>query len=74
MSTTKSRINISLPADVKAALLKLAEIDNVPVDTKAESLLEIALELEEDQMWDKIATERDSKKSKFLTHAEVFGE
>jgi hypothetical protein len=25
-------------------------------------------------MWDKIATERDSKKSKFLTHAEVFGE
>jgi hypothetical protein len=72
MATTKSRINISLPEDVKAALVRLAARDQMPPATKAERLLEIGLELEEDQAWDQIAAKRDSKKARFLTHKQAF--
>lgn len=72
MATTKSRLNISLPPEIKKALTKLAERDQMPAATKAEHLLEIALELEEDQVWDQIASERDTKDARFYTHAEVF--
>ena len=72
MATTKSRINISLPEDVKAALVRLARRDQMPPATKAERLLEIGLELEEDQAWDEIAAKRDTKEARFLTQAEAF--
>ena len=55
MSTTKARINISVPDEVKEALTQLAKRDQVPAATKAEHLLEIGLELEEDQVRDEIA-------------------
>jgi predicted DNA-binding protein len=63
MSTTKSRINISLPSEVKEALSNLAKRDQVPTATKAEHLLELGLEIEEDQAWDKIAAQRESDKA-----------
>ena len=72
MSTAKSRINISVPEDVKDALSNLAKRDQVPTATKAAHLIEIGLEIEEDEAWDKIASLRDSKSTKFYTHAEVF--
>lgn len=72
MATTKSRINISLPEEVKQAILKLAMRDQMPTATKAGHLLEIGLELEEDQAWDQIASKRDSKDASFLTHAQAF--
>ena len=72
MSTTKSRINVSVPDDVKVALTKLAKRDQIPTATKAIRLIEMGLELEEDAVWDKIAAARDKKTSKFHTHAEVF--
>ena len=72
MSTMKSRLNISLPDDVKKALLSIARRDQMPAATKALRLMEAGLELEEDDIWDKIATSRDRKDSVFHTHTSVF--
>jgi hypothetical protein len=73
MSTIKTRINVSIPEDVRAALIKLAKRDQMPTATKAVRLIEIGLEAEEDEAWDKIAAKRDKKDSKFYSHSEVFG-
>jgi len=74
MSTSKSRINISLPDDVKKALISISKRDQMPAATKAVRLMEIGMEVEEDDIWDKIATERDNKDSTFHSHIEAFGE
>ena len=68
MSTTKTRINISLSDSVRDALTKLARRDRVPQATRAARLLETALELEEDQIWDMIAKNRDVKKARYVSH------
>ena len=72
MSTTKPRINISVPEDVKLALINLAKRDQVPTATKAQHLMEVGLETEEDEVWDKIASKRDTKNTVFHTHSEIF--
>lgn len=73
MSTAKSRINVSIPDDVKSALISLAKRDQMPTATKAEHLIEIGLEAEEDDYWDRIASLRDTENTKFYKHAEAFG-
>lgn len=72
MATTKSRINISVPEEVKKALDQLAKRDQMPAATKAEHLLEIGLEIEEDQVWDEIAASRDNGQARFIAHAQAF--
>jgi len=72
MSTTKKRINISVSKEVDQFLIKLAKRDQVPQATKAESLLRIALELEEDFVLDSIASKRDKKGIKFVSHKAVW--
>ena len=73
MSTTKSRLNISLSDDTKKALLSLAKRNQMPAATQAVRLLEIGMEIEEDEVWDKIASSRDRKDTVFHSHAKVFG-
>lgn len=73
MSTIKSRLNISLPDDTKKALLSIAKRDQMPAATKAVRLMEIGMEIEEDEVWDKIATSRDNKDTIFHPHVAVFG-
>lgn len=73
MSTIKSRINISLPDDLKNALISVAKRDQMPAATKAVRLMEAGMEIEEDAIWDKIAASRDHKATAFYPHAEVFG-
>lgn len=72
MSTSKRRINISLSNDVNRALTLLAERDNVPQATKAIDLLQIALEIEEDVVWDRIAASRDAKNARMVSHARAW--
>lgn len=72
MATSKRRINISLPDSVNDALVLLAERDNVPEATKATDLLRLALEIEEDQVWDRIASRRDTKKARFVSHTKAW--
>ncbi len=73
MPTAKTRINVSLSDELNSALKKLAHRDQVPTATKAERLLEIALEIEEDEVWDKIASKRQhSKNIPYLAHNQAW--
>ncbi|MFH1769137.1 MAG: toxin-antitoxin system, antitoxin component [Parcubacteria group bacterium] len=68
MPTLKRRLNISLPNYLDTAIRYLAKRDQVPQATKATDLLELALEIEEDGVWDKIARKRDTKDAKYIGH------
>ena len=72
MPTTKTRINISLSDSVRDALIKLARRDRVPQATKAARLLEMALEIEEDQIWDAVAQKRDIKSARYFSHKKAW--
>lgn len=53
-------------------LIKLARRDRIPQATKAARLLEIALEIEEEQIWDTIAKERDIKNARYFSHKKAW--
>ncbi len=72
MATTKKRINITLSDVVDQALSLAAERDRVPQATKAVDLLRVALELEEDKIWDQVASRRDSQNAPFISHAKAW--
>ena len=73
MATLKNRINISLSKEVDRALAALAKRDCIPRATKAASLLQVALELEEDIYLGAIASEREkTSRTSFLSHEEVW--
>jgi len=68
MPTIKTRINVSLSDDLRDALAKLARRDRIPQATKAARLLETALEMEEDRVWDALASRRDIKNARYVSH------
>lgn len=72
MATTKSRLNITLSKAAKQAISKLAQRDELPDATLAARLIETALELEEDMVWDAIATERDTLHASYIPHDKVW--
>lgn len=72
MPTDKIRINISVTDEVRAKLAHLARRDRMPQATKAARLLEAALELEEDEIWNKLAGERDTASARFVSHANAW--
>lgn len=63
---------VSLPDDVDAALVHLADRDGVPTATKAAYLIKLAIEVDEDTVWDEIASKRDNKNTKFVSHDEAW--
>lgn len=69
MATIKKRINISVSKDLDTILERLAKRDKVPQATKARHLLSLALEIEEDEVLNTIASLRDRKSSKLVSHA-----
>ncbi|MEX2054066.1 MAG: hypothetical protein WD883_00775 [Candidatus Colwellbacteria bacterium] len=72
MATSKKRLNISLAPEVDKAISELAKRDGIPQATKAANLLRIGLEVEEDFIFDKIATARYKEKGPTLSHNEVW--
>ncbi len=72
MATIKTRINVTLSDDVREALGKLAEREHIPQATKAARLLESALEIEEDQLWDQLAQKRKQAQAHFISHAKAW--
>lgn len=72
MATTKKRVNVSLPKDLEIALKHLAKRDDVPQSTKAMHLIKIAIEIDEDLVFDGMATKRDTKNAKFLSHNQAW--
>ena len=73
MPTLKKRINISISDDIEKAVSLLAARDQVPTATKAAELIKAALLVEEDQVLDQIAAQRDTKSAAFVSHEEVWG-
>ena len=60
----------------KAHLVKVKNkwVEINPEDaSKALELIKAALELEEDQVWNRLAIKRDTKKAKFVSHEKVWG-
>lgn len=72
MATSKKRINISLPYDLETILKHLAKRDQVPQATKAIHLIKMAIEIDEDVVFDRLAAKRDTKNANFLSHDEVW--
>mgnify|MGYP001611051995 FL=1 len=57
---------------MRDALAKLARRESIPQATKAARLLETALEIEEDQVWDVIAQRRDTKNARYFSHKKAW--
>lgn len=72
MPTVKKRTNLTLPDDLNEALESLSERDNVSKSAKAMQLIEIAMQLEEDEVWDSLAAKRDTKGAKFISHDKLW--
>lgn len=72
MPTNKKRLNLSLSKKTEEMLGRLAERDDVPMATKAVSLIEKAIEIDEDEILDEIAGKRDVDGAEFVSHDEVW--
>ena len=72
MPTAKKRLNVSLPEDVESALQILAERDDVPQATKALHLIQMALEIDEDDIFNAVGEKRDTRKAKFVSHTKAW--
>jgi len=72
MPTLKKRLNMSLPKDIEEALSILSKRDHMPQAAKALHLIQLALEIEEDAVWNAIAESRDTKDAVFLSHEEAW--
>ena len=72
MPTTKKRINITVSPEIEKMLKLLSKRDEVPQATKASDLLRLAIEIEEDEIFNQLAEERDTKDAKFISHNEAW--
>jgi hypothetical protein len=72
MPTIKKRINITLPENIERALARAAHRDRLPEATKATELLRLALEIEEDSLWESLAETRDKKGARFVSHKQAW--
>ncbi len=72
MATLKRRLNITLAPELDVAITRIAKRDNVPEATKAAELLAFAINLEEDIALETIASARDTKGSKLISHDAVW--
>ncbi|MCI0556914.1 MAG: hypothetical protein MN733_00340 [Nitrososphaera sp.] len=74
MSTTKTRINISVSKEENQLLTKLARRDQVPRATKVRDLMHVAMDLEEDIAFSHLAEKRDVPGADVLSHEEFWKE
>lgn len=72
MPTEKKRLNLSLSPALDRVMTKVAARDRVPMASKAVELLQIALEIEEDTLWDRIAHTRDKRGARFVSHRDAW--
>lgn len=71
MTTLKKRIQITLNTEAEKFISAISKRDKMPVGTKAAQLIEMALEIEEDAYWGKMAEERLKNTKTFYTHEQV---
>ena len=73
MPTTKKRINITVSDEVYEALGRLAQERRQPVAGVGASLIEQALEYQEDVYFSRVADERLGRKEKRIPHERAWG-
>lgn len=71
MTTLKKRIQITLNPEAEKFISAISKRDKLPVGTKAAQLIEMALEIEEDAYWGKMAEERLKNTKTFYSHEQV---
>ena len=72
MPTAKKRINLTVEDDLFLNLKQLAAKENSSIAGVSHALLERALELKEDHYFSKVGESRLSKKSKRLSHEDIW--
>ena len=72
MATNKKRVNITLSPELERAISRVALRDKVPQATKAAELLRLALEIEEDEVWDALASSRDARGARYVSHQKAW--
>ena len=72
MPTAKKRINITLDDEVYSALVELSEKRAKSISSVSLSLIETALELQEDRYFSRIVDERLEKKEKRVSHSKAW--
>lgn len=74
MKTTiiKKRINLSVSEDIDAVIKRLAERDSMPTASKALELIKKAIQIEEDDAFERLASERDTKSARYFSHARAW--
>ena len=72
MPTAKKRINITVDDETYEALERLSEKRNQPVAGVSLSLIEQALEYQEDVHFSRVADERLSRKQKRVSHSKAW--
>jgi len=72
MPTAKKRINITLTDEVYEALGRLAEERGQPVAGVGASLIEQALEYQEDVYFSRVADERLARKERRIAHQKAW--
>jgi predicted DNA-binding protein len=73
MPTAKKRINITVDDEVYEALERLSAERNQPVAGVSLSLIEQALEYQEDVYFSRVADERLNQKQKRVSHSKAWG-
>jgi len=72
MPTQKTRINLTVPKDIDKAINMLAKRDQRSVSATALELIRCALEIEEDRIWAMLASKRDTKDARFVSHEDAW--
>jgi len=73
MPTQKKRINLVVSTQIEDAVTRLAARDEVPVAAKALELIQRALEIEEDVLFDIVARSRDTRGALYHSHQKAWG-
>lgn len=68
MPTTKYRVNLSVPPELKQSLQRLAKRDRTTLSSKALELVQQAIAIEEDAGLLQLAKIREKTKGKYVTH------
>lgn len=72
MPTAKKRINLTVEDDLFLNLKQIADKEKTSVANVSHVLLERALELKEDHYFSRIGEDRLAKKSKRITHKDIW--
>ncbi len=72
MPTAKKRINITIDDEVYSALVELSEKRAKSISSVSLSLIETALEFQEDRYFSRIADERLERKEKRVSHSKAW--